>query len=40
MDSPATSTEVDGDEDLLEFLGDFNSFYNDFIINSTHTELA
>ena len=22
MDSPLTSTEVDGDEDLLEFLGD------------------
>ena len=32
MDSPATSTEVDGDEDLLEFLGDC-----DFIIDSTHT---
>ena len=39
MDSPATSTELDGDEDLLEFLGD--SFYkSDFIINSTHTYTA
>ena len=40
MDSPATSTELDGDEDLLEFLGD--SFYkSDFIINSvTHTDTA
>ena len=30
------STEVHGDEDLLEFLGD----YSDFIINLTHTELT